>query len=101
MLNEYYEYALKERILENLLFNGEPVEQRLSLVMQKLRPARNNALSIVNMPNFAEMKQVWAANRKAQYSKYYNMFKSFDNRFMFYGMPLRNVDHNNPSKNCC
>ena len=76
-INEYYEYALKSRILENLYLNGEDVSQRMQLVEQRLREARNNALSIVNTPNFAEIKQIWAANRKAMYGKYYNMFMSY------------------------
>jgi hypothetical protein len=77
MLNEYYEYALKQRILENLMMNDEPVTAKLELVEARLRAARNNALSIVNTPNFSEMKRVWQANRKAQYARYYNMFKSY------------------------
>lgn len=76
MINEYYEYALKSRILENLLIDGEEVSQKLQLIEQRLRAARNNALSIVNTPDFYEMKQLWEANRKAQYGKYYDMFKS-------------------------
>jgi hypothetical protein len=76
MMNEYYEYAVKQRILENLVMNDEPVGQKLQLVEARLRAARNYALSIVNTPNFSEMKRLWEANRKAQYVKYYNMFKS-------------------------
>lgn len=76
MINEYYEYALKQRILENLFMNGEEVTQKMQLVEQRLRAARNNALTIVNTPDFAEMKQLWEMNRKAQYGKYYDMFKS-------------------------
>ena len=76
MINEYYEYAIKQRILENLYMNGEEVTQKMQLVEQRLRAARNNALSIVNTPDFAEMKQLWETNRKAQYAKYYDMFKS-------------------------
>ena len=76
MINEYYEYALKSRILENLYMNGEDVSQKMQLVEQRLRAARNNALTIVNTPDFAEMKQVWEMNRKAQYAKYYDQFKS-------------------------
>ncbi len=75
-MNEYYEYAIKQRILENLIMNDEPVGQKLQLVEARLRAARNYALTIVNTPNFAEMKAVWQMNRKAQYAKYYNMFKS-------------------------
>lgn len=76
MINEYYEYALKERILENLTMNGDSVGQQLVLIQQKLRAARNSALSIVNTPNFSEMQKLWTANRLAQYSRYYDQFKS-------------------------
>jgi hypothetical protein len=79
MINEYYEYAIKSRLLENLYINGEDVAQKLQLIEPRLKAARNNALSIVNMPDFAEMYQVWKMNRKAMYMRYYNMFKSFDN----------------------
>jgi hypothetical protein len=76
LLNEYYEYAIKQRLLENLYMNGEDVTQKLGLIEQRLKAARNNALSMVNTPNFAEMKKLWQVNRKAMYSKYYDMFKS-------------------------
>ena len=77
LLNDYYEYGLKERLLENLLMNGEDVSQRYQLITQKLRAARNQALGLVNTPNFEEMKKLWWANRVAMYGKYYNMFKSY------------------------
>lgn len=78
MINEYYEYAIKQRLLENLFINGEDVAQKMQLVEQKLRAARNYALTIVNTPDFAEMRKLWELNRKAMYHKYYNMFKSFN-----------------------
>ena len=77
LLNEYYEYALKQRILENLYLNGEDVTQKISLIEQRLRAARNQAVSLVNTPNFKEMKDLWWSNRRAMYGKYYNMFKSY------------------------
>lgn len=77
MINEYYEYALKMRILENMYLNGEDVVQKIQLMEPRLRAARNNALSIVNTPDFAEIKKLWETNRKAQYHKYYDMFKSY------------------------
>lgn len=73
--NEYYEYALKQRILENMMFNGENVSAQMGLVEQRLRAARNNALSFVNTPDFRELYEVWWKNRQAKYHKYYNMFK--------------------------
>jgi hypothetical protein len=77
LLNEYYEYAIKQRILENLLMAGESVNAQIQIVEQRFRAARNNALSMVNTPNFSEMQKLWVANRLAQYSKYYDMFKSY------------------------
>ena len=74
--NEYYEYAIKERILENMIWDGENVSQQLGLISQKLKAARNNALSFVNTPNFKDYQKIWEVNRKAQYHNYYNMFKS-------------------------
>jgi hypothetical protein len=76
MINEYYEYALKQRILENLFMSGEEVSQKMQLIETRLRAARNYALTIVNTPNFSEMKKLWEMNRRAQYNKYYDMFKS-------------------------
>jgi len=76
MINEYYEYALKKRILENLVMNGENVGERYNLIAAEFRAARNNALTIVNTPNYGELKKLWEVNRKAQYHNYYNMFKS-------------------------
>lgn len=76
LVNEYYEYALKQRILENLVFAGEPASQQLNLIEVRLRAARNNALSFVNTPNFGELQKIWQMNRRAQYDKYVNMFKS-------------------------
>ena len=88
MLNEYYEYGLKKRILENLVMDGVNVAPQLQLVSGEYRAARNNALSIVNTPNFSEMEKVWAMNRKAMYGKYYDMFKS-------YPYPMTNLRVNN------
>lgn len=77
IVNEYYEYALKERILENLFYNGENVAQKLQLIQSKMRFVRNAALSFINTPDYGEMKRMWEKNRKAMYSKYYNMFNSY------------------------
>ena len=63
-------------IIENLAINGEDVAQRLQLIIPNYREARNNALSLVNTPNFKEMQDIWWTNRKAQYFKYVDMFKS-------------------------
>jgi len=74
--NEYYEYALKARILENMIFDGENVVNQLSMIESKLKMARNNALGFVNTPDFAEQRKIWEINRRAQYHNYYDMFRS-------------------------
>lgn len=77
MLNEYYEYALKQRVLENLLMDDQEVNPtKIQLIESRYRVARNAALSIVNTPNFGELKELYQANRNAQLSKYYDMFSS-------------------------
>lgn len=75
MVDEFYEYALKQRIYENLIMSGENMTNYLQIVEQRLRGARNNALSYVNTPDFREMYENWKMNRKAMYAKYYDMFK--------------------------
>ena len=76
LVDEFYEYALKQRIYENLLMAGDNVSNFLQLIEQRLRAARNNALSYVNTPDFRDMLKNWEMNRKAMYHNYYNMFKS-------------------------
>lgn len=76
LCNEFYEYAIKQRIFENLMFAGENVTNHIQFVEQRLRAARNNAYSFVNTPDFNELKKNWEMNRKAMYHRYYNMFKS-------------------------
>lgn len=84
-LNEYYEYALKKRILENLVMNGETVNQlQIQLIEDGYRRARNDAKSFVNTPNFAELKKLFEANRKAMYYKYFDMFRSYPGPFGSY-----------------
>jgi hypothetical protein len=77
LLNEFYEYAIKQRVLENMIMNGEVVNQmQIQLIEQRLKAARNNAYSLVNTPDFNELRRIWEVNRKAQYSNYYDMFRS-------------------------
>jgi len=76
LLNEFYEYAIKQRVLENLIMNGEPINaNQIQIIEQRYKAARNNAMSLVNTPDFAELKAIWDTNRKAQYSNYYHMFQ--------------------------
>jgi hypothetical protein len=78
-LNEYYEYAIKQRLLENLFLEGDAAAgQKLQLIEQRYRAARNNAISFVNTPDFEEIRKVYEVNRKAMYNRFeslvYNLF---------------------------
>lgn len=72
MLNEYYELAIKLSILKNLYYNDEePNINKIQLMQEDYRKARNNAMSYVNTPNFTEMKEMMQMNRRAMYNKFY------------------------------
>jgi hypothetical protein len=75
MINEYYEYAFKERINELLMGNNETVNANyVKLVMQKFRESKAMAHGIVNTPDFDEIKEIYDMNREAMFRKYYKMF---------------------------
>ena len=75
LINEYYEYAFKERVLEILMGNNETVNAGFAkLIMSKLREAKAVASGIVNTPDFDELKEIWQMNRTSMFNKYYKMF---------------------------
>jgi hypothetical protein len=74
IVNEYYEYALKTRILENMILAGEPVGPQYELMEGRRRKARIESKTLVGMPDFKDLVNAWEMNRKAQYQKYYSMF---------------------------
>lgn len=88
IINPYYEYALKERILENMWIEGEDVERKYRVMQEKLDRAKKQAMLVVATPNYGELKKVWEVNRKAQYYKYYSMFASYGNGMFSYPMGL-------------
>jgi hypothetical protein len=75
IINEYYEYAFKLRILENLYLNGEDTVNKMNFIEERrLKLARNNALSIAYTPDFSELQKTFEMNRIAMDRKYYQMF---------------------------
>lgn len=74
IINEYYEYAMKERILENLMIEGEDVANKLNMIAGKRRTAHIEAVTRAGMYEFDELAQIWEANRLAMYKKYYYQF---------------------------
>lgn len=74
IINEYYEYALKERILENLLIEGEDVVRKLEYIAKKRSKAYIEAKTRSGMYEFDELQEIWERNRKVMYRKYYYQF---------------------------
>ena len=75
LVNPYYEYALKRRLLENLLLAKEDVAQNLNLIEQRYKEAKVEARTLINTPDKAEMDKFHDLNRQAHYIKYYHMFQ--------------------------
>lgn len=76
-INDFYEWALKERALQNIYLNGEPdVLERWKIAKAELKAARAEALSIACMPDFYDLKKTIEMNRRAQYHKYMHPFSS-------------------------
>lgn len=77
IVNEYYEYSFKVRILENMLIAGEQVGELYKLMDSKRRNARLEARNLRFTPGFDEIVKVHNTNRKVMYNKYYKMFSKF------------------------
>lgn len=93
IINPYYEYSLKERILENMWIENEDVERKMGYIREKAKEAKAQAMLVAVMPNFNELKKTWETNRKAQYYKYYTMFSSYGNGMFSY--PYSQYPNNN------
>lgn len=79
IINEYFLYTVKERVLENVLINGmdTSVQAKLQFVTQKKIEARYKAKHFVNRPNMKELRNAWMINRAAMYRKYIQAFGNF------------------------
>lgn len=76
LVNDYYEYAIKRKIIENIFFNGEEVnmQNKIQLIEQRYREAKKEALSVANMFDFSEIEETIKINRIANYKRFYSMF---------------------------
>lgn len=78
LINFYYEYYLKSKVIENAEARNYPVNPKLEQrVEAHLRTHRISAESIVNTFEFTEIVKAHKAMRKAFYMKYYKMFTSY------------------------
>lgn len=80
LVNDYYEYAIKNRIIENMKINkaGDFI-QDIQILSERERQAKIMALSVSNMPEYDEILKVYDANRKRFYNKYIRYFDDHQN----------------------
>ncbi len=70
-LNQYYNYAVKERILENLYLNGEPdIERRLQLVQRKKQEYKGEATVLAYTPDFRVVCDTYRRLRQIENEKH-------------------------------
>jgi len=76
LINDYYEYSMKRRILENLFINGEEatMQNKIQLIEARWRESRKEALSVANMFDYSEIEETLQINRKAAFKRYYSIF---------------------------
>lgn len=78
LINDYYEYSVKEKMLENYLLNSDSdVAEKLKYVIGQKRLARTDAMSFVNMREFTEIVQYQNAKRQNFYNRYFKGFERY------------------------
>lgn len=76
IINKFYMYAVKKKILENAVMDNYPVTQmQLTMINNEYRIWRTKAIAINKMPDFAVMRDTQKAMRKAMFKKYVSNFK--------------------------
>lgn len=75
IVNDYYEYAVKERFFENMMINKEgDFINIVKLMNEKKREARTRAINFINVPEFGEIQKMYMDNRHRFYKKYIKYF---------------------------
>lgn len=75
LIQDYYKYALKRRIFENMYFNGEEAAlQKLQFIETRYIKAKQEANGVVDMPEFSELKQTLDINKTAMFMRYHSKF---------------------------
>jgi len=78
LILDYYEYAIKDKMLENYLMNNDAdVSEKLKYVKQQLTTARAEALSFANMEEFTEFTAYQKAKRENFYNRYFKQFERY------------------------
>lgn len=75
LVNDYYEYAVKEAFFENMFLNKEGDFLQVYQAMQaKLRLAKIQAMGFVNTPEYGDIQKMFIDNRHRFYKRYVGYF---------------------------
>lgn len=82
MVNDYYEYTIKEKFFENMFLNKEGDFVNSYKAMQdKLRMAKIHAISFINTPEYGQLIKMFTDNRHRFYKKYIGYFNDTNSGF--------------------
>lgn len=77
LLNEYYEWSLKKKILEDVFMNSEAdVDKKLQYANQMLKDAYLEAWQFTGYPEFRELENNHKKYSQDFYNKWYKMFEN-------------------------
>lgn len=78
LVNDFYEYAVKTKMLENFLLNDKAVnvQGKLQLANERLKEARIEAMNFVYMPEYTELLNYGNAKKSNFYKKYIKIFNN-------------------------
>lgn len=75
LLNDYYEYSIKEKILEDVFLNSEDdVEKKLQYISMKKKDAYLEAWQFTALPEYKEMENIYKRKAQKFYNKWYNIY---------------------------
>jgi hypothetical protein len=75
LINDYYEYSVKERIFENIMLNSDAdVAQRLMYIKNEKKLARIDAMNFAYMPEYTEILDYMKVRNNSFYNKYIKIF---------------------------
>lgn len=76
LLNSYYEYAIKEKILEDMFLNSDAdVVEKLKYIKEERRKAYYDAYNYIQSSSVNDWSNVMKKRKMEFYKKYYKMFE--------------------------
>lgn len=78
LLTDYYEYSVKEKMMENYMLNNDSdVSSKLKYLIEQKKLARIDAMNFVYMPEFTEITAYQKAKRENFYNRFYKQFERY------------------------